>query len=88
MTIRLRKIVLVDGVGTSVVRGHGGVVTDQYATLWYANGFVWVKLRTGGETRCYHPASVEMYPYDEDVPAAPAPPEAVPAPKLKAAGVR
>lgn len=84
MTIRLRKIVLVDGVGTSVVRGHGGVVTDQYATLWYAQGFVWVKLRGAGETRCYHPASVEMYPFDEDVPAAP---DAVapPAPKLKAA---
>lgn len=73
MRIRLKMLILGQGSGTAITPGSGGVVTDKHATIWYENGFVWVKPNGKNGLRFYHPASCEMYPADDEtsIPAMP-----------------
>lgn len=64
MRIRLKRLIL--GSGTAVTRGSGAVVDAKFATIWYENGFVWVKPNGKEDLRMYHPANCEMYPFDDE----------------------
>ena len=81
MRIELERVIL--GSDSATTRVRNGTYTEAEASLWYENGFVWVKPKLG-KLRFYHPANCEMYPKPGQA-GVPAVPGEEPKAKAKAA---